>query len=125
MNQYDKTRYDVISHLTDIPFLGKQYVPGIVFHSFPFIYLIFLGLWKQFEGENYQSIPQQQAGQELINQRTHTSTTTAQNEQLGRASSSAQIGGGSRVIEKRSLPTSSNNAVTSQFTAPAPKIPRI
>ncbi|KAF1747768.1 hypothetical protein GCK72_024234 [Caenorhabditis remanei] len=110
MNQYDKTRYDVISHLTDIPFLGKQYVPG---------------LWKQFEGENYQSIPQQQAGQELINQRTHTSTTTAQNEQLGRASSSAQIGGGSRVIEKRSLPTSSNNAVTSQFTAPAPKIPRI
>lgn len=110
MNQYDKTRYDVISHLTDIPLLGKQYVPG---------------LWKQFEEENHQSIPQQRTGQELINQRTHTSTTTAQNEQRGRASSSAQVsGGGSRIIEKRSLPAPTNNA-SSQSTAPSPKIPRV
>ncbi|CCD65394.1 uncharacterized protein CELE_C24A8.5 [Caenorhabditis elegans] len=64
MNSYDKTRFDVLSHLTDIPMLGKQYVPG---------------LWKQFEDGHVTSRHEQstehRVGQESISQRNITETS--------------------------------------------------
>ncbi|CAL2049886.1 unnamed protein product [Caenorhabditis brenneri] len=90
MNHYDKSRFDIVSHLTDIPMLGKQYVPE---------------LWRQIEETTIQHQSNQQRSQpEPINQRIYSPTTAAQNNDKGRPHSSATAVGGfgglSRTIEK-------------------------
>ncbi|CAO4385239.1 unnamed protein product [Caenorhabditis nigoni] len=117
MNQYDKDRFDVFVHLTDIPMLGKQYVPG---------------LWRQIEdGNNNQSnqfnTPRPSAQTPPINQRPPPTVMLAGPSGTPSTSgSNAAVGGIARTIEKRSFPTtSSDEPSTSTPQDPQAKIPRL
>ncbi|CAI2356937.1 unnamed protein product [Caenorhabditis sp. 36 PRJEB53466] len=100
-----KTMYDVMAHLTDIPLLGKQYVPG---------------LWRQFEGGSGQ---QHSRSGEPMNQSDVTTTSVQGN---GKENTRAQVGGFIRAHEKRALPTPTKDVVAdSDLLAPPAKTPRI
>uniref|UniRef100_A0A8R1EEU2 Uncharacterized protein n=1 Tax=Caenorhabditis japonica TaxID=281687 RepID=A0A8R1EEU2_CAEJA len=90
-----------MSHLTDIPLLGKQYVPG---------------LWRQFEGASAQPVREM----ESMSQSNVTVSTSTQPKQERKENTRVQITGLCRHIDKR---TKSNDDVVTD-SAPPTKIAR-